>query len=108
VIAPAGLRPGSGIFVRLVKVGVNPAFAVLFLRSQNLPHQGGLACLVRCARILAWFPTGAARRLFCITHDRILLHDQGRWPRTRPDLSFVRQAGRRQPVLLIGIYHAPG
>ena len=56
--------PGPGIFVRLVEFGLNPAFAVLFLRSQNLPHQGGLACLVRYVRILAWFLAGAARHLF--------------------------------------------
>lgn len=63
-IAMAGLCLGPGIFVRLVEFGLNPAFAVLFLRSQNLPHQGGLACLVRYVRILAWFLAGAARHLF--------------------------------------------
>lgn len=63
-IAMAGLCPGPGIFVRLVEFGLNPAFAVLFLRSQNLPHQGGLACLVRYVRILAWLLAGAARHLF--------------------------------------------
>jgi hypothetical protein len=69
----AGLCPGSGIFVRLVEFGLNPAFAVLFLRSQNLPHQSGVVCLVRYVRILAWFLAGAARHLFWLTHGRILL-----------------------------------
>ena len=69
----AGLCPGSGILVRLVEFGLNPAFAVLFLPSQDLLHQGSLACLVRYARILAWFLAGAARRLFWLTHGQILL-----------------------------------
>ena len=64
-VGMAGLCPGPGIFVRLVKFGLNPAFAVLFLRSQNLPHQGGLARLVLYVRILAWLLAGAAAwRLF--------------------------------------------
>ena len=67
------LCPRPGIFVRLVEFGINPAFAVLFLRSQNLPHQGRLACLVPCAVIVAWFLAGAARHLFWLTHGRILL-----------------------------------
>jgi hypothetical protein len=46
---------------------------VLFLRSQNLPHQCSLACLVLYIRILAWFLAGAARHLFWLTHGRILL-----------------------------------
>jgi hypothetical protein len=37
---------GSGLFVWLVELGVNPAFAVLFLPAQNLPHRRGLAGLV--------------------------------------------------------------
>jgi hypothetical protein len=69
----AGLSLRSGILVRLVEFGLNPAFAVLFLPSQNLRHQGGLARLVLCAKILAWFPAGAARRLFWLTHGQILL-----------------------------------
>ena len=69
----AGLCPGSGILVRLVEFGLNPAFAVLFLPSQDLLHQGGLAGLVLYAGILAWFPAGAARRLFWLTHAKILL-----------------------------------
>ena len=61
----ARLSLRSGIFVRLVKFGLNPAFAVLFLRSQNLPHQGSLARLVLYVRILVWLLAGAAaRRLF--------------------------------------------
>src|SRR6266852_3251909 len=36
-VGVAGLCPRSGIFVRLVEFGLNPTFAVLFLRSQNLP-----------------------------------------------------------------------
>ena len=75
----AGLRPGPGIFVRLVEFGVNPAFAVLFLGSQNLPHQGSLACLVLYVWILAWFLAGAARHLFWLTHGPILLHPRGLW-----------------------------
>jgi hypothetical protein len=69
----AGLCPRSGIFVRLVEFGLNPTFAVLFLRSQNLPHQGSLACLVLYVRVLAWILAGAARHLFWVTHGRILL-----------------------------------
>jgi hypothetical protein len=60
----AGLCLGWGIFVRLVKLRLNPAFAVLFLRSQNLPHHGGLVGLLRYVRILAWFLAGTARYLF--------------------------------------------
>jgi hypothetical protein len=63
-VGMAGLCPGPGIFVRLVKFGLNPAFAVLFLRSQNLPDQGGLARLILYVRILAWLLAGAARHLF--------------------------------------------
>jgi hypothetical protein len=69
----AGLSLRSGILVRLVEFGLNPAFAVLFLPSQDLLHQGSLACLILYARILAWFPAGAARRPFWLTHDQILL-----------------------------------
>ena len=69
----AGLCPGSGIFVHLVEPGLNPAFAVLFLRTQNLPHQGSLAGLVQHIRVVTWFLTGAARRLSSLTHDQILL-----------------------------------
>ena len=69
----AGLGLRSGILIRLVEFGLNPAFAVLFLPSQDLLHQGSLACLVLYARILAWFPAGAARRLFWLTHGQILL-----------------------------------
>jgi hypothetical protein len=59
----AGLSLGPGILVRLVEFGLNPAFAVLFLPSQDLQYQGGLARLVLYAKILAWFPAGAGRRL---------------------------------------------
>ena len=69
----AGLCLGSGILVRLVELGLNPAFAMLFLPSQDLLHRGNLACIVLYARILAWFPAGAARRLFWLTHGQILL-----------------------------------
>jgi len=69
----AGLCPGSGILVRLVEFGLHPAFAVLFLPSQDLLHQGSLSCLVLYARILAWFLAGAARRLSWLTHGQILL-----------------------------------
>jgi hypothetical protein len=69
----AGLCPGPGIFARLVEPGLNPAFAVLFLRSQNLPHQGSVARLVRCARIVAWLLAGVARHLLWLTHGLILL-----------------------------------
>jgi hypothetical protein len=51
----AALCPGPGIFARLVEFGLDPAFAVLFLRSQNLPHQGSVARLVLYARIVAGF-----------------------------------------------------
>jgi hypothetical protein len=68
----AGLCLGSGIVVRLVEFGLSPAFAVLFLPSQNLLHQGSLACPVLCARILAWFLDGVPRRLFWLTHGQIL------------------------------------
>jgi hypothetical protein len=79
----AGLCLGSGTLVRLVEFGLNPAFAMLFLPSQDLVHQGSLACLVLYARILAWFPAGAARRLFWLTHGQILLQpgDFGSAPR---------------------------
>jgi hypothetical protein len=69
----AGLSLRSGILVRLVEFGLHPAFAVLFLPSQDLLHQGSLACLVRYAEILVWFLAGAARRLFWLTHGQILL-----------------------------------
>jgi hypothetical protein len=69
----AGLCLGSGIFVHLVELGLNPAFAVLFLRTQNLPHQGSLAGLVQHVRVVTWFLAGAARRLFSLTHGQILL-----------------------------------
>jgi hypothetical protein len=68
-----GLCPGPGILVCLVEFGLNSAFAVLFLPSQNILHQGSLACLVLYARILAWLLAGAVRRLFWLTHDQILL-----------------------------------
>jgi hypothetical protein len=47
------------------------------LRSQNLPHQDGLAFLLLYIyvylRILAWFIAGAARHLCWLTHGQILL-----------------------------------
>jgi hypothetical protein len=69
----AGLSLRPGILVRLVEFGLNSTFAVLFLPSQDLLHQGGLACLILYAKILAWFPGGVARRLFWLTHGQILL-----------------------------------
>lgn len=72
-LAWPGLCPGSGIFAGLVEFGLNSAFAVLFLPSQNLPHHGSLAGLVLYVRILAWFVAGTARRLFWLIHGRILL-----------------------------------
>jgi hypothetical protein len=68
-----GLCLGSGILVRFVEFGLNPAFAMLFLSSYDLLHRGSLACLVLYAKILAWFLAGAARRLFWLTHGQILL-----------------------------------
>jgi hypothetical protein len=98
------------MFARLVETGLNPAFAVLFLRSQNLPHQAGLAFLVLCVyvRILAWFPAGAARHLFWLTHDRILLqpavfgsipsqiHRLARPPDHVPSMRATSRADRRE------------
>jgi hypothetical protein len=63
-VGVAGLCPRSVIFVCLVEFGLNPAFAVLFLRSQNIPYQVGLVCLLRYVTILAWVLAGAARHLF--------------------------------------------
>jgi hypothetical protein len=69
----AELCLGSRIFARLVESGLNPAFAVLFLHSQNLPHQGSVARFVLYARIVAWFLAGVARHLFWLAHGLILL-----------------------------------
>ena len=72
-VGMARLCLGSGILIRRVEFWLNPAFAVLFLPSQDLLHQDSLACLVLYARLLAWFLAGAARRLFWLTHSQILL-----------------------------------
>jgi len=61
----AGLCFPSEIFIRLVKLGLNPAFAVLSLRTQNLSHQRSLAGLVQHLTAVAWFspePPGACSR----------------------------------------------
>lgn len=63
----------SGIFVCLVELRLNPAFAVLFLRTQNLSHHGSLAGLQR-VRAMTWFLAGASWRLFPLTHGQIHLH----------------------------------
>jgi hypothetical protein len=69
----AGLCLGSGIFVQLVEFGLNPAFTVLFLLTQNFTHQGILAGLVLHVRVGVWVSAGAARRVFSLAHGQILL-----------------------------------
>lgn len=68
----AGLCLGPGLFVHL-ELRLNPAFAVLFLRTQNLAHQASLAGLVQHVRAMTWFLAGNARRLFPLTHGQIHL-----------------------------------
>jgi hypothetical protein len=54
----AALFLGSGTLAVLAELGLNPSFAMLFLRPQNLAHQRGLAGLVRHVRTMVWFPAG--------------------------------------------------
>ena len=81
----AGLSLRSGILVRLVEFGLNPAFAVQFLRSQNLPHQGSLARLVLYVRILA------SRRGCCPA--LVLTHP---WPDSPPTQGLWSREGWRE------------
>jgi hypothetical protein len=68
-----GLRVGYGIFVRLLKPGLNASFAVLFLRTQNFPHHGSLEGFVRQVRAMARFLAGPAWCLSSLAHNHILL-----------------------------------
>ena len=55
-VGVAALFFGSGTFAALAELGLNPSFAMLFLRPQNLAHQRGLAGLVRHVEPWSGFP----------------------------------------------------
>ena len=73
VAGVTGLCLGPGLLVRLVKLGLNTAFAVPFLPPQNLPHHGSLAVLIWSLGAVIWFLAGAATRLLLLTHSQYLL-----------------------------------
>jgi len=50
-----GLPAGFGISVRAVKLRLDPAFPVPFLRAKHVPHHGGLAGFVQHVRLAARF-----------------------------------------------------
>jgi MmyB-like transcription regulator ligand binding domain len=75
--AGRGVCPGSGvrsgICVWFVKLRVDPAFPVLFLRAHHGPHHGGLAGLVQLVRLAAKLAGGVASRRCVVTHGQPLL-----------------------------------
>src|SRR5215471_3825709 len=64
------LRVGPGWGVRVFETGLCPAFPVLFLLAEHLPHQGIFAGVVHLARLIVRLIAGAARHWWPLTHIR--------------------------------------